>query len=136
MSECIKVYDVEAVDRCSREGQRVAVALSDSQIKTARRMGVSEEKLIAQTCAQACLEVLHIGQPKSLFYSLRCGDTKESTEMRSADEVRCPLSLSPQGCGPPLLCTLYACTPYSTLCYCILAAAESVLAEERPPLQC
>lgn len=133
MNECIHVYAVDAADKCSREEQRVAVALSNAQIETAHRIGVSAEKLIAQTCAQAGLDVLSIGKSESISASLCCGDTKESAEMRSADEVHCPLSFYPAMASPPLLCTLYACDPFSTSCCVILAAAEDVLAEDRPP---
>lgn len=133
MDDCIIVRAVEAADKCSQDARRVAVALSKTQIEAARRIGISEEKLIAQTCAQAGLDVLRNGKSVAISASLCRSDTDLSTEMRNADEVRCPLSLGPQEGCPPLLCTLYACTPYSTSCYSILKSAESILAEERPP---
>lgn len=133
MDDCITVRAVEATDKCSQDARRVAVALSKTQIEVAQRIGISEEMLITQTCAQAGLDVLQIGKPVSLSASLCRSDTELSIEMRNADEVRCPLSLGPQAGSPPLLCTLYACDLYSTSCYAILSAAESVLAEERPP---
>lgn len=129
----INVCAVEAIDRCSRDVQRVAVAWSDIQEATVRRVGASQEQLIAQTCAQAGLDILQIGKPESLSVSLRRGDSKKSAEMREAGAVQCPLGLDLWTSHLPLLCALYACDPFENSCYAILATAEAVLAEERPP---
>lgn len=132
--EKINVYAIEASDKCTPKVRKAAVAVSDDQEATAQRcMGMSKEQLVARICEQAGLELTRIGKPESITVSLCCGDTNESVEMRDADEVRCPLSFgSLTGC-PPLLCCLYSCDVFSTSCYAILAAAETVLSEERPP---
>ena len=130
MMDCVRVYDVETSDKCSQQRSRVAIALSGSEEKTARRLGADAEQMIVRACAQAGLAVLGIGKSESLTVSLRAG--RSDAVVRDDDEVRCPLCLHPLG-GPPLLCTLHSCDYYSTACYEILSAAEAVLAEERPP---
>lgn len=129
----INVCAVEAIDRCSRDVQRVAVALAVTQEATSQRIGMSQEQLISRVCAQDGLAVLRVGESVCLSASLHCGDTREGVKMCAADEVRCPLSLGPWTDCPPLLCTLYKCDVFASSCCAIMAAAEAVLEKERPP---
>lgn len=62
MDDYITVYAIDAVNKCSRVEERVAVALSAAQKATAQRLGMAQEELIARVCAQAGLDVLRIGE--------------------------------------------------------------------------